>query len=160
MKSKKRAGALILAALMLTGQLAMTSCSDNADAADPDAKNKSESNTSETEDGRESGKTTETETETETEDESLKDDLPTDMKDYDGYEYTVLSYDFPSGSIAWRVVDICSEGITGERVNDAVFERNSKLEDRFGVKVAQNLQSDTAKYAKQSAMASDDFDLI
>lgn len=158
MKSKKRAGALILAALMLTGQLAMTSCSDNADTADSDAKNSSESNSSETEGGSESGETTETETETE--DVSLKDDLPTDMKDYDGYEYTVLSYDFPSGSIAWRVVDICSEGITGERVNDAVFERNSKLEDRFGVKVAQNLQSDTAKYAKQSAMASDDFDLI
>lgn len=158
MKSKKRAGALILAALMLTGQLAMTSCSDNADTADSDAKNSSESNSSETEGGSESGETTETETETE--DESLKDDLPTDMKDYDGYEYTVLSYDFPSGSIAWKVVDICSEGITGERVNDAVFERNSKLEDRFGVKVAQNLQSDTAKYAKQSAMASDDFDLI
>lgn len=143
---------------MLTGQLAMTSCSDNADTADSDEKNSSESNSSETEGGSESGETTETETETE--DESLKDDLPTDMKDYDGYEHTVLSYDFPSGSIAWKVVDICSEGITGERVNDAVFERNSKLEDRFGVKVAQNLQSDTAKYAKQSAMASDDFDLI
>lgn len=152
MKSNKRTLSLILAAIILAAQMTMTSCSGDNDS------DKTSESTSEESKSEDTAATEETEAETE--DESLRDDLPINMKDYDGYTYTVLGCDYPSGSVAWKIIDISADNLTGERVNDAVFERNAKIEDRFGVRVAQNLQTDPIEYAKQSAMSSSDFDII
>lgn len=157
MKKRNRTTALLLAALMLSAQAALTSCSDNGEAVDgADTRNSSEQ-----ENVNESSAGAESESETETEaDPSLKDDLPTDMKDYDGRDFTVVGYDYTGGAIAWHVVDIYSETLTGERVNDSVYERNSKIEDRFGVKIKENLQKDPNSYAKQVSASSDEFQLL
>ncbi len=99
------------------------------------------------------------ETVAETEDPAAKDELPTDVK-YDGYEFTVLSHDHPDTAIAWKVVDIYTEELNGERINDAVYQRNLAMEERFGVKVAQNLQSNPGTVAEQLITSGDDsFDL-
>ncbi len=94
-----------------------------------------------------------------TEDPTTKDELPTDVK-YDGYTFTVLSHDHPDTAIAWKVVDIYTEELNGERINDAVYQRNLDMEDRFNVKVAQNLQSNPGTTADQLITSGDDsFDL-
>ncbi|MBR4959654.1 MAG: hypothetical protein IKY52_02015 [Clostridia bacterium] len=100
------------------------------------------------------------ETETETIDPAEQDELPTDIT-YDGYTFTVLSHDHPASAVAWQVVDIYTEELTGERINDAVYERNLSMEDRFDVKVAQNLQGDPNTTATQLINSGDDaFDLL
>lgn len=96
----------------------------------------------------------------ETENPAEIDELPS-SKDYEGYTFTVLSHELPDSSIAWKVVDIYTEEMNGERINDAVYERNLKMEERFGVKVAQNLQNDPYSVATQLITSGDDsFDLF
>lgn len=97
----------------------------------------------------------------ETQDPALLDELPKEVHDYDGYTFTVLSHQLPDSSIAWKVVDIYTEEQVGERINDAVYQRNLTMEERFGVKVAQNLQDDPYSVAVQLITAQDDsFDLL
>ncbi|MBQ8401300.1 MAG: hypothetical protein IJX14_05155, partial [Clostridia bacterium] len=139
---KKWITCLLLAA-MLTG---MTACGSTetaettADTADTTAEN--------------------TETEAETLDPAEIDELPTDIT-YDGYTFTILSHDHPDTAVAWQVKDITTEELNGERINDAVYERNLAMEERFGVKIAQNLQSTPDTTANQLITSGDDaFDLL
>ena len=87
------------------------------------------------------GEAPETEAPAEEADPGLLDELPTDVK-YDGNDYIVLSHEHGASAVAWMVQDIWTEGETGERINDAVFQRNLLMEDRFGVKVAERLEGD------------------
>lgn len=96
----------------------------------------------------------------ETENPAEIDELPF-TKEYEGHTFTVLSHELPDSSIAWKVVDIYTEELNGERINDAVYERNLAMEERFGVKVAQNLQGDPYSVATQLITSGDDsFDLF
>ena len=146
MKSIKKWMTLLLAAAMLTG---MTACGGT------------EADTTETT----PAETTDTSLQTDAAetDPAERDDLPTDNMDYESYTFTIMSSDFPDAAIAWRVDDIYTEELNGERINDAVFERNLAMTDRFGVIVAQNLVNrDTAlSEFKQLVTAGDDaFDLF
>ncbi len=105
------------------------------------------------------GGNTNVETTAETEDPAALDELPTDIQ-YDGYTFTILSHDHPDTAIAWKVADIYTEELNGERINDAVYERNLAMADRFNVEVAQNLQSNPGNTADQLIASGDDaFDL-
>lgn len=125
----------------LTVGAAFVSCSEKA--ADPDsavsAQVQSEGGASSADPS--AGDAAETEAPAEEADPGLLDELPMDVK-YDGYDYIVLSHDHGAAAVAWMVQDIWTEGETGERINDAVFQRNLLMEDRFGVKVAQRLEGD------------------
>ena len=101
----KRILSAMLAALMLAGTLA--SCA--AGAGD-----------SETTDGIE-------ETYAET---LISDALPDDLY-YNDDEVTIISR-YKEG---WTSGEIAVEGLTGEPVNDAVFERNRAVENRLGIKI-------------------------
>ena len=68
---------------------------------------------------------TETATVTETGRESVSDDLPT--VDYGGAEFTILDR-------TKYVYEFTAEEENGDILNDAVHERNRKVEDRFNVK--------------------------
>ncbi|MBQ3178873.1 MAG: hypothetical protein IJB52_13720 [Clostridia bacterium] len=134
---------LLLAAAMLTG---MTSCGGTAAETDAETADTAAAEN--------------TETAEETVDPAEADELPTDVT-YDGYTFTVLSHDHPDTAIAWKVADIYTEELNGERINDAVFERNLAMTDRFGVKIAQNLQEKPSTIADQLISAGDDaFDLL
>ena len=100
------------------------------------------------------------ETAAETVDPAEMDVLPTDIT-YDGYTFTIMSHEHPDTAIAWKVVDIYTEELNGERINDAVYQRNLAMEDRFDVKIAQNLQGDPNTTAAQLINSGDDaFDLL
>ncbi len=133
-----------LLAAMLTG---LTACGDTAEPENDTA----------------AAETRPAETEQAEVDPAKLDELPTDNMEHEGYTFTIMSYDFPDAAIAWRVADIYTEELNGERINDAVFERNLAMTDRFGVTVAQNLVNRDTVLAefKQLVTAGDDaFDLF
>lgn len=87
--------------------------------------------------------------------ERLKPDLP--EVDFNGYDFCVLHWD-PVG-IGWTsraVVDIDAEAETGEAINDAVFRRNSVIEERYHVTVSMDLQNNAHVNLKKAVNAGDD----
>ncbi len=146
MKAKKLF-ALLLAALMVSSA-ALVSCSDEPDAGKTDDTTPAVTDAGVTE-------TTEAETTVAPE---LLDELPTDNKEYEGYDFVILSHLHPASAVAWMVQDIYTEEENGERINDAVYARNLAMEERFGVKVSQNLPEGNKPHevARTSIQAADD----
>jgi len=56
-----------------------------------------------------------------------------DSVDYNGYTYKILTSDIKPSNIAYH--EVFNEGTNGEIVNDAVYERNSALEEKYNIKI-------------------------
>ncbi len=142
----------IFLALLLAAALPLSSCG-NGSTTEPDGG--TDTTTSANTDGN-----TVTEAETEIDPATL-DELPTDNKDYQDYTFTILGHFYEAGSVAWGVQDIAVDELTGERINDAVYERNNRISERFGVTIAKNLVNDPVADAKKLIQSGDDaFDLV
>lgn len=131
----KKTLALILALSMLTPALA--SCSENS--AEKSAENSSESSADETS-APESTAQTETasaDTETEAEEETeLQPNIP--ALDFEGATFTILTSGVnDTNGVDWVTYDVYADTITGEPINDAVFERNEYLNKTYNVKIEQ-----------------------
>ena len=78
-------------------------------------------------------------------------------RDYGGYTFRVAVRD----TVDWQTMDVVAEEVTGEVINDAVYNRNVALEDAMNVKVTEirfGVPSDTLK---QSVTAgTDDYDTV
>jgi len=61
---------------------------------------------------------------------------------WDGREFRVLGFENTTYT-QFSNFEIDSDGETGEVVNDAVFRRNTALEDKYGVEIVQTLDSST-----------------
>ena len=85
----------------------------------------------------------------------ISDNLP--QKNYDGYNFRIYMR-----STSYRNEDFYTEGENGDLINDAVYKRNKKIEDRFNINIVPVLydnEFDTG--AKQTILAGDDaYDLI
>ena len=114
----KRALSLILAMLMLTAMLA--SC---ATKEDPQSENPADS----TQADAGAADTTEGAT------EQIRPNLPD--KDFGGHEFHILSNDFDDVNFIYNPRDIYAESQNSEVINDAVFMRNSAIEDRYNIKI-------------------------
>jgi len=88
-------------------------------------------------------------TETVPEETEYKPDLP-DVT-YEGEDFKVL-YKWNTGNY-YPVTDLVSDGITGEVVNDAVYNRNIELEDKFKIKIAPNPHEEPTNFAKDDFMS-------
>ena len=78
---------------------------------------------------------------------------------FNGHKFTVLTRG--QSSATWYSRDIYSEGITGDTISDAVYNRNVKIEDQYNFEVVEHGSSDPATEAKNSIMAeTDEFDMI
>ena len=77
-------------------------------------------------------------------------------KDFGGFEFRILTTD-EVGSIRWSF-EIDAESLNGEVMNDAVFERNQAVEERFNAVITQiPYEKDSFKNAfTSSVMAGDD----
>jgi len=140
---KKRILTLLLAAILLS----MAGCG-NAGTTETTAETTGSVDAAETE-------------AVETIDPAEADDLPTDCKDYEGTEFVVMYRDRTGESVTWQTWDVYTEELNGERINDAVFERNLAIMDRFGVKVAENQVTDRLNTAKKLIQSGDSsFDLF
>ena len=101
-----------------------------------------------------------TEIETEPEDRTYLDDLP-DGLDYGGYDFRVLVYEggnLPTGDTGAWLNYFALEGETGEPINDAVYNRNAAVSDRFNVKIEQldGKSLGMEGYARKTVQAGED----
>jgi len=117
--NKMKKGTAILLALLSIGTAILTSCSDNGD------------NTVET--------TPADSTQTNHEiAETVPPEYTAPDKNYDGAAFTIAAYDFPSANITWACMEYCeayAEEQNGDVINDAIYERNIKVEEELGIKI-------------------------
>ena len=148
MAKLKRTMAVLIALLMLVPTLA--SCSDNNPA-------ESKETTAQQETSQTAESTDASADETTAEDERIKPNIP-ESADFGGDTITFLHW----YNTAWTETvrqsrDIYAEGITGEAINDAVYNRNVKIEDAYKVKIALQLEqsTDIASMVGQQVTAGD-----
>ena len=148
MAKLKRTMAVLIALLMLVPSLA--SCSDNTPA-------ETKETTAQQETAQTAESTDASADESETEDERIKPNIP-ESADFGGDDITFLHW----YNTAWTETvrqsrDIYAEGITGEAINDAVYNRNVKIEDAYKVKIALQLEqsTDIASMVGQQVTAGD-----
>ena len=75
-------------------------------------------------------------TETTTEGYAVKDNLPEDLK------FTGKTISIISRGRSWCKDEVSVEALTGDVINDAVYNRNAAVEDRLGVKIVNYLTTD------------------
>ena len=93
------------------------------------------------------------ETEAAAEDRSYVDDLP--EKDFEGYEFRIFSR-----VQAWFHGEWLTEEQNGSILNDAIYDRNAAVMDRFNIKFSE-LTDNNTDTAKNAILAGDDaFDVI
>ena len=145
----------IFLALLLAAALSLSSC-----GKDTPTESGSGTESMVGDNGGDTNADPDAQSETETDPATL-DELPTDNKDYQDYTFTILGHLYEAGSVAWGVQDIAVDELTGERINDAVFERNNQIADRFGVTIAKNLETYPSDVGKKLIQSGDDaFDLL
>lgn len=93
---------------------------------------------------------------TETAEPELRPDLP--EKDFGGYEFTVLN----GNQSAWMMIfTIDAEEETGDSLNDAIYRRNSAVEEQYGISIVENSNTDAHNMAKKAVAAGDSqYDLL
>ena len=148
MAKLKRITAVLIALLMLVPTLA--SCSNNTPA-------ESKETTPQQETSQTAESTDASADDTTAEDERIKPNIP-ESADFGGDTITFLHW----YNTAWTETvrqsrDIYAEGITGEAINDAVYNRNVKIEDAYKVKIALQLEqsTDIASMVGQQVTAGD-----
>ena len=106
------------------------------------------------------GNTADTETENTTAGNDTTPDTTTEEvflpeRDFDGYEFTFLN-----GNTAYTYGSVVAEEQDGETMNDAIYQRNSKVEDRYNIKIKEVLTDDAQKDFTKSVTAGDNsFDI-
>jgi len=85
-------------------------------------------------------------------------DLP--EQNYSGYKFRIISRSETANAHWWNC-DISVESENGDPINDAVYLRNKKVEDRYNISVVNIPDNDVGSKASKSIKAgSDDYDLI
>jgi hypothetical protein len=86
-----------------------------------------------------------------------------DYSGYDGYDFRILTWG-SNGGQHWSAYEfIYDESLTGDVVNDAVNERDKKLEEKLNISISyiEKPQADIKEFARTSIQAGgDDFDLV
>ncbi len=93
-----------------------------------------------------------------TETEKLLPNLP--KKDFEGYEFRVLTKG--NWDVHWKTKDIYAEELNADPINDAVFNRNSKIGEQynFSIKEIGQFSDYTGAGQKSVVSNSDDFDMF
>ncbi|MCR5264876.1 MAG: hypothetical protein K6D94_13445 [Clostridiales bacterium] len=142
---KKRILSLIFSALLCASAVAAAACGESSDSPSPAAAAASQ-------DGDSPAETEPAETEPQYE----PDDLPSDLS-FGGAKINLLGWDYSS-----RPNDV-EFGITeanGEIVNDAIYERNRKVEERINIDIVESAvpgdngaRAEWVKFVEKSVMA-------
>ena len=132
--SKRAISSLLLAAMLAT----LAAC-----GSEPAADGGNDETTS--------GKASDTVTET-----VEKADIPEDK--YEGYEFRMLGKETPASS---SVNELFAESETGDTLNDAIYQRNRMVEERFDVKMTLITSGSRIGDMSQAVLAGDDaYDIV
>ncbi|MBQ3176520.1 MAG: hypothetical protein IJB52_01765, partial [Clostridia bacterium] len=78
-------------------------------------------------------------------------------RDYDGYTFRVGVRD----ELNWETFDVVAEELTGEAINDAVYNRNTILEETMNIRITEIRHDRPANNLSQSVTAgTDDYDTV
>jgi len=124
---KKLLAILLIAALCLSvlGLFSCNTASDEKNEAASDEKNEASDKAENEEEGEQAT-------------ERLYPEL--EAKDFGGYEFTFLVRGVESlGAdwVEWVQRDIVADEVNGDVINDAVYNRNTKIEDKYNIKITQ-----------------------
>ncbi len=96
---------------------------------------------------------TETVAETETETERLKPEVP--VQDYEGYTFSAVHWKISDDWKSRLVNDFCVDELTGDALNDAVYNRNALIADTYNIKY-QLEYADVNPMVKKMVQSGDD----
>lgn len=77
-------------------------------------------------------------------------------KKWGGKEFRVLGSEDPAGHPQFDNFEIYAESENGDLVNDAVFRRNRRIEEKYEVSITQTLVADPSGDLKKSVMSQED----
>ena len=142
MKKFTRSFILFMAVIMLLTTV-LTACSDPVDQGGDTTTPADNGSTTDPADGGAEGDTPETE----------YDPLASvAVEDFGGYTFNILS---PSRT--WAVVNLTAEDVTGDTIQDAIFERQLAIEDRLKISLEEIITtSDITQMLMSAAMQSGD----
>lgn len=149
----KHITALLLASLLLTQ--VFTGCSNQAQDG-------SDSGTETTAAPAASEETVPEETE-ELTDYELRQRIPDNLPSatFDGRAFRVLTTEDGYGGRVTKKAEIISEELSGDACNDAVYNRNIRLEERFDITISCETHTDPQTYVNTFVTAgTDDYDLV
>ena len=148
---KKRISSVLLAMLLLLQTVSCSENSENADSADTAENTSPEISAA-------------AESESEAEEDNLEKLIRSlTGTNYEGYSFRILDRGVglsPSG-MSWDTIDVVAETMTGEVINDSVFERNNILCEKFNISIVEQRDESPVNRMKTSIGAhSDDFDVV
>ena len=80
--------------------------------------------------------------------------------DYQGYEFRIMDRSAEQDP-NWETIDVWVEAETGDTIDDAVYKRNTLLEDAMNIKITENKVKNPCVDARTSIMSGgDDFDIF
>ena len=152
---KKRLFAILLAALLVLPAFAACGKSDEEPSV-----SSQDTTTAATTTAAVGEDTTADQTETTTEGYAVKDNLPEDLK-FDGEVISIISR-----GRSWCKDEVSVEDLTGDVINDAIYNRNAAVEDRLGVTIENFLTTGNDNYAitetirKQVQAGTEEYNLL
>lgn len=161
MKIWKRIFAVLIAAVILVPVLMLaTACNSDADGGSKnknDQSNKSDIQSSGDGADENSGGQEQQEN---GQNQRIKSEAP--VKDFEGYEYRVLTRGESSESNdRWCAKDISVEVENGDPLNDAAYKRNIVIEDKYNIKIIGRMSANMLTDAKKSITSGgDDYDIM
>ncbi|MCL1857913.1 MAG: hypothetical protein FWF92_01595 [Oscillospiraceae bacterium] len=154
---KKFTSVLLIAALIISVLFVSASCgskddnSNNADNIAKDADNaNANANQEDVQNQNDSSHST----------EKIYPDLP--AKDFGGYEFKYLTRTIDDIDWAeWNHRDLFSEELNGDILNDAVFNRNKKIEEKYNIIISETVIIDFQGTVRKTVKAGDDaYDVV
>ena len=89
------------------------------------------------------------------EEERIYPDLP--AQDFGGYEFSFLTRTINDIDWAeWDHRDLFSEELNGDIINDAVYNRNQKIEEKYNITISETVVEDFAGILRRTVRAGDD----
>jgi hypothetical protein len=143
-RTRITAGAL---ALLTLAQLSLSACSNKGTGAEEEQKSEA---------SNPSANVSQEEQEQET---RIDPGLP--EKDFGGYDFRMLGKG--TSNSHWKSMDLTAEELTGDAINDAVFQRNATVSDRYNVKFVEYAVGDYFNQGKEFTNSvlsnADDYDM-
>jgi len=85
-------------------------------------------------------------------------DIP--ERNFEGYEFKILG-NSEEYHAHWYSRDLFAEAQNGDAINDAIYMRNTKIEDGYNIKISVTYASDPISFARRNIMSGDNvFDLL
>ena len=158
-KSVYKIISVILIILILCSVFFTVSCSQNSNANNINNANNDDGKETGKENADNAGDNAQDAPESEPEAVQILSEAP--VKDYDGYDFRILSREAQTADHHWEANDIVAEEENADLVNDAVYKRNTVISEKYNISISRTDNVDPAALARKAVQSgSDEYDLM